>query len=148
MAITRKMVSLGRDVRIATTTGHVYRFKKGEPKNVVYAAQPFCEDKGVTFVDDTDLPNYPDLPGAAKAAPQGDERLATVQNAMLVMARRQHPGDFTGGGIPDLKALTRMVDFPIAATERNAAWAPIAQHMALGTEAMELKGPVRTPDEA
>jgi len=144
MAVTRKMVSLGRDVRIATTTGHVLRFEKGVPKSVPRVAQPYCEDKGVTFVDDTDAQDSPRLP---ERNPQGRERLAAVQDAMLLLARRQDSGDFTGGGVPDLKALAKLVDFPVLARERNAAWEPIVQQLAGGVDVVELKSPVRAPSD-
>lgn len=143
--LMRKMVSLGRDVRVATTTGHVYRFKKGLPTSVVYVAQADCEDKGVTFVDD-DRPVLPKHYEVANQAPVGSERTEKIQGAMLALAVRQAKGDFTGGGTPDLKALQGLLDFAVSAQERNSLWGPIAQHLALGVNAVEMTAPVAPPD--
>lgn len=112
---------VNKDRVVASTTGHVIAFKKGEPTHVPpEAVKDVMAVGGVPEDDDfdadppkTDGPQEPTDPVARQVA------LFDAFSAIVKRGRRE---DFTAGGTPHQKALAAELGWPVPAKERDAAW--------------------------
>lgn len=107
---------------------HLYRSTSGVisfEKDVPAFVPPYMEKEiiaiGGVRVDGA-TPDYLDPVKAAKQAPQGQEREDELYGAFGLLIERNDPKDFTGAGVPTVKAVEKIVDFDVERVELNDLW--------------------------
>lgn len=68
-------------------------------------------------------------PSAAKTktTDEGFDREGAIREAIEDMVDAQDEGDWTNGGLPDVRAIEKRVGFKVTAAERDSAWAEISE---------------------
>lgn len=114
-----------RDRTVASLSGHIIAFKKGEPIHVPPAAYSEVMAAGAVPVDDDFVqPADPD----ATTTDSGESldpvaRKDKIIAAFETLKARNERGDFGADGKPHPKAITKLVGFLVEARERNQLWA-------------------------
>lgn len=119
---------LNRTFTMATLKGHVINFEKGQPTWV----PPECIKDAVAIgavSADGDTDSTAEVLGKVKETQldQADvDREATIFAAFAIMEERngteEYREDFNAQGLPNVKALEKITDFPVSAKERNVVW--------------------------
>lgn len=131
MGATVKMV-LDRNHTVRSTLGHMITFKKDEPVSVPSLMVRSCAEIGAKRVDKKDAlkpeaeqqkPTQPIDPG---------QRLEEVRAAIGAIVERNDVDDFTAGGTPKVKAVTKQAGYKIDQTEVNRAWKQRNEELAEG----------------
>lgn len=83
--------------------GHVVHFEPGDTKPVPKALEQEAVDQGLEAI----VEKGESAPAATSA---GDDsvRIGKIKAAMLELLRKNHPNDFTAGGVPKVKVLQAM----------------------------------------
>lgn len=114
---------LNRNYTLRSTKGHMINFAKGEPTYVPPIMVPEVIALGAESVDGPvdavdvlgdEIVIAPELPP--------DEREAILLKAYPAMVTANKRYDFTGQGIPNLKALSAIVGFVVDKRELDATW--------------------------
>lgn len=117
-----KMV-MNRNRTIATIYGHAIEFKKGIPSNVPDFLVAEFYKHGAELVEGDLPPELREDDATPKAKPlTAEERAAKLQDAIKVVLQSKERGDFTAGGQPHARALSRAVGFEVGVKERDEAW--------------------------
>ena len=121
------MMKMNRNYRVATKTGHIIRFKKGEetpvPNNGVVIEE--CQKFVAEFCDSTEAQDREDLvERIAKSVPTPKEKEEAIKGLMQKMldnqeAYREH---FTAANRPSQKYISSKLDINITAQEVTDAW--------------------------
>jgi hypothetical protein len=112
---------LNRDHTLRTVNG-VISFKKGEPTWVVPHMERDAKAIGAECVEGEGvklLEDEPKLP----VIPQGGEREQQIFIAFDMLIERNESTDFTGQGVPTVKAIESIVGFDADRAEINEYWA-------------------------
>lgn len=114
--------TLSRNYLLRTTRGHVIRFEKGKP---VYVP-PIVEKEAIAIgAERTDGgatdPLEPERPKALELS--GEARAAEIRAAFELVIERNDPKDFTGAGVPMVKAIERITGLTVDRHEVTDAWA-------------------------
>lgn len=109
-----------RDKVVASTSGHVIGFKKGEPTHVPpEAVKDVISAGGIPEDEDFDPDEKPEGP----VEPTDPiERQKAIFAAFETIVKRGRREDSTAGGTPHQKALAAELGWPVPAKERDAAW--------------------------
>lgn len=110
-----QMLSL-RKFRLETTTGHVVLFEANTPRFVPDAAVPEAMKAGCVPAESADIPFYDDL-SRAKVEFQGDIRKSMLYLAIRVIAERNDPKEFDGGGVPKHEVVSARLGFDVSRQE-------------------------------
>ncbi len=114
--------------RMATTSGHVIRFKRNEPKEIPRSILPDAMAIGAAPVEQSDLPEQEQEPQAPVTS---DERRDAILEAMGLLYERQERGDFTANGLPQINPLEELSGVTnIHGQERDALWSEFQQSRA------------------
>ena len=108
-----KMV-LNRNYRIASTTGHVFNFVKGEPRDVPEMVVRECIDIGAEFCEEGARDEvYNDEPEKDTQPVNPKERQEDILKAIEKLFKRNSRDDFTATGNPKLKAVADEIGYKI-----------------------------------
>jgi hypothetical protein len=115
--------SLHRTHSMATTTGHVIEFKKGEVTWVPNVCVPMAVAIGAvpSIPLEASLDPIPTAPAPA-ASLTAEERQAKYFTAFESLIARGRREDFLASGLPHIKKVEDIVDFQVSAAERDEMW--------------------------
>lgn len=118
------MYVANRNVRVATSYGFVIAFKKDEPKFIPPLVREEMLQYGI-------LPVNGDLPTKEAEQPErepiGEERSKKIYDAVVKIAERNDPDEFTAGGIPKEDAVFREGGFRVNRREIREAFTKYRQ---------------------
>lgn len=115
--------TLHRDYRLISAIGHSVQFRKDEPTYVPPALHKDVQAIGAVPVDDAEVESILGEEKEVKPEVAQEERHRQLLDAFKVLQDRNQRGDFTGQGIPAIKALkTLITDFEPAKVEVENLW--------------------------
>ena len=112
---------LNRNFVLRSMTGHSVNFVKNVPTFVPALIEREARGIGAERVDG----NNPDMldPESPEVAPLShDERAEQIRTAFALLTERNDSKDFTGAGVPSVKAVEKLVDFDVDRNEVVALW--------------------------
>lgn len=112
------LFTLNRDKTICTTSGHAIAFAKDVPTHVPPAL--WAEVQTIGALPAAALPEET-VPESREPRDPG-ARLAAIEAAFAELVRANKREDFSGTGLPHVKALERVMGFKIDNKERDALW--------------------------
>jgi hypothetical protein len=113
---------LNRNYTLRSLLGHSVQFIKNEPVNVPALIEKEARAIGAERVDGKN----PDVldPEREEVAPlSAQERLEQITTAFELLVERNDPKDFTGAGVPSVKAVEKILGFDVDRNEVTRAWA-------------------------
>lgn len=113
--------TMNRNHVVASTSGHVLKFTKGEPMEVPPEAVREVMAVGGLPEDEDFDPSPPKKDGPQEPS-DPIERQIKLFDAFAAIVERGRREDFTAGGTPHQKALATELGWPVPAKERDAAW--------------------------
>lgn len=117
-----RMMKLNRKYRLASTTGHVIVFAKGEEVMVPDMVVREAVDIGAEFVDAKEREEVFKEPEGEPVTPVNPaERQDAIIAAIDAISERNNRDDFTATGNPTMKAIEAETGFKIDKGELNAA---------------------------
>lgn len=112
---------LNRNFVLRSMTGHSVNFVKNVPTFVPSLIEREARGIGAERVDGAN----PDMldPETPEVAPLShDERAEQIRTAFALLTERNDSKDFTGAGVPSVKAIEKLVDFDVDRNEVVALW--------------------------
>ena len=112
---------LKRNFVLRSMTGHSVNFVKNVPTFVPALIEREARGIGAERVDGAN----PDMldPESPEVAPLShDERAEQIRTAFALLTERNDSKDFTGAGVPSVKAVEKLVDFDVDRNEVVALW--------------------------
>lgn len=112
---------LNRNFVLRSMTGHSVNFVKNVPTFVPALIEREARGIGAERVDGAN----PDMldPETPEVAPLShDERAEQIRTAFALLTERNDSKDFTGAGVPSVKAVKKLVDFDVDRNEVVALW--------------------------
>ena len=112
---------LNRNFVLRSMTGHSVNFVKNVPTFVPVLIEREARGIGAERVDGAN----PDMldPESPEVAPLShDERAEQIRTAFALLTERNDSKDFTGAGVPSVKAVEKLVDFDVDRNEVVALW--------------------------
>ena len=112
---------LNRNFVLRSMTGHSVNFVKNVPTFVPELIEREARGIGAERVDGAN----PDMldPESPEVAPLShDERAEQIRTAFALLTERNDSKDFTGAGVPSVKAVEKLVDFDVDRNEVVALW--------------------------
>ena len=112
---------LNRNFVLRSMTGHSVNFVKNIPTFVPALIEREARGIGAERVDGAN----PDMldPESPEVAPLShDERAEQIRTAFALLTERNDSKDFTGAGVPSVKAVEKLVDFDVDRNEVAALW--------------------------
>ena len=112
---------LNRNFVLRSMTGHSVNFVKNVPTFVPALIEREARGIGAERVDGAN----PDMldPETPEIAPLShDERAEQIRTAFALLVERNDSKDFTGAGVPSVKAVEKLVDFDVDRNEVVALW--------------------------
>ena len=112
---------LNRNFVLRSMTGHSVNFVKNVPTFVPALIEREARGIGAERVDGAN----PDMldPESPEVAPLShDERAEQIRTAFALLVERNDSKDFTGAGVPSVKAVEKLVDFDVDRNEVVALW--------------------------
>ena len=112
---------LNRNYLLRTTAGCV-AFEKNVPTWVTPEMQHYAQEIGAERVDGPAI----DILGEEKVEPAPmsfDERRDSIFTAFQMLRERNDSKDFTGAGVPSVKAVEKITDFDVDRGEVADLWA-------------------------
>ena len=112
---------LNRNFVLRSMTGHSVNFVKNVPTFVPALIEREARGIGAERVDGAN----PDMldPETPEVAPLShDERAEQIRTAFALLTERNNSKDFTGAGVPSVKAVEKLVDFDVDRNEVVALW--------------------------
>lgn len=112
---------LNRNFVLRSMTGHSVNFVKNVPTFVPALIEREARGIGAERVDGAN----PDMldPETPEVAPLShDERAEQIRTAFALLVERNDSKDFTGAGVPSVKAVEKLVDFDVDRNEVVTLW--------------------------
>ena len=112
---------LNRNFVLRSMTGHSVNFVKNVPTFVPALIEREARGIGAERVDGAN----PDMldPETPEVAPLShDERAEQIRTAFALLTERNDSKDFTGAGVPSVKAVEKLVGFDVDRNEVVALW--------------------------
>jgi hypothetical protein len=112
---------LNRNYVVRSLTGHSVSFVKGVPTFVPAAIEREVRAIGAERVDGAN----PDVlePETGVSPPlSADERAGQIHTAFSLLIERNDSKDFTGAGVPTVRAVEKLVDFDVDRNEVVTLW--------------------------
>lgn len=113
--------TMNRDRVVASTSGHVIGFKKGEPTYVPPEARKDVLEAGGSPEDDEYDPD-PKKPEGPKVPVDPTERRKAVFAVFERLVLRNKREDFTGNNIPSNKVMKTELGWELPAAECGVLW--------------------------
>lgn len=112
--------TLNRTHTLRTTSG-IVSFTKGVPTHV----PPHMVRDAVNIGAEPADGQRPEMlePEFVDTTPQGDDRDEAIYEAFKTLVAKNESNDFTGQGVPTVKAVEREAKFDVERGEVNALWA-------------------------
>ena len=111
---------LNRDYTLRSVNG-VVSFKKDEPAWVVPALEKEAVHIGAKRVDGAEIELIP-AEKVVQPSPAGGEREAQLYAAFDLIIEKNEAKEFTGQGVPTVKAVERLLGFDVDSSELVDAW--------------------------
>lgn len=112
---------LNRNFVLRSMTGHSVNFVKNVPTFVPALIEREARGIGAERVDgaNPDMldPETPEVPPLSH-----DERAEQIRTAFALLVERNDSKDFTGAGVPSVKAVEKLVDFDVDRNEVVELW--------------------------
>lgn len=115
-------MKMHRNFRLASVSGHVIMFKKGEVVDVPKPAVKDALAAGGMVVSEADLDDVLPEEQEAKAVPQGDERESAILTAFQTLIEKNEREDFTAAGMPTKSAVDAATGFKADKKELGRLW--------------------------
>lgn len=115
-----KFISM-RSRMIASTSGHVIEFKKGEPTYVPPEARKDVMAAGL-IPEDEAFELEPEKKGGPDEPTDPDARKLAMFDVFAEVVKAGVRENFTAHGVPHTKVLTKALGWTPDAKERDAAW--------------------------
>lgn len=112
---------LNRNYTLRSLTGHSVAFVKGVPTFVPAMIEREARGLGAECVDGAN-PDMLDPETPVVAPLTHDERADQIRAAFALLVERNDTKDFTGAGVPSVKAVEKMVDFDVDRNEVISLW--------------------------
>lgn len=112
---------LNRNYTLRSLTGHSVTFVKGVPTFVPAMIEREARGLGAECVDGTN-PDMLDPETPVVAPLTHEERADQIRAAFTLLVERNDTKDFTGAGVPSVKAVEKMVDFDVDRNEVITLW--------------------------
>ena len=112
---------LNRNFVLRSMTGHSVNFVKNVPTFVPALIEREARGIGAERVDGAN-PDMLDLELPEVAPLSHDERAEQIRTAFALLTERNDSKDFTGAGVPSVKAVEKLVDFDVDRNEVVALW--------------------------
>lgn len=108
-------------VRLALTTGHVTHVgPEWTPLHEMFHAEALA--KGCECDQRTIRTRHAVVPRASDAAVRPLDESEAIRAALMTLAQRQHPGDLTAEGMPDLKVVASLCGFRAKKETVHGIW--------------------------
>ncbi len=120
------LYTLNRNYTHRSLLGHCIQFIKGEPCFV----PPLCETEVLAFGAervDGDAPSVLGPEPVADKPLSQEERVAEISKAFQSIGSRNDSKDFTGQGVPTVKAVEKLVSFDVDRFELAALWGKLKE---------------------
>lgn len=112
---------LNRNFVLRSMTGHSVNFVKNVPTFVPALIEREARGIGAERVDGANLDMLdPETPEVAPLS--HDERAEQIRTAFALLTERNDSKDFTGAGVPSVKAVEKLVDFDVDRNEVVTLW--------------------------
>lgn len=128
-------MKMHRNHRLASTSGHVIQFRKGEPVAVPESLVKEALSVGAVMIDEAELERLMPEEVVLKAAPVGTERDMAILAAFKAISDRNERDDFTAAGMPTQAAVAGVTGFKPDKKELPRLWAQYLEALALAKEA-------------
>lgn len=115
--------TLNRDYVLATTRGHIINFVKGVPAWVPHECVQQAVSIGAECEEEVDVIGDAPVPVVQPEGPARDEAFTT---AFELLVARNNRDDFTGTGVPAVKAVQELLGFKPDKAELNTRWTAFA----------------------
>ena len=112
---------LNRNFVLRSMTGHSVNFVKNVPTFVPALIEREARGIGAERVDGAN-PDMLDPENPEVAPLSHDERAEQIRTAFALLTERNDSKDFTGAGVPSVKAVEKLVDFDVDRNEVVALW--------------------------
>lgn len=114
--------TLNRTFTLRTTSGHAIGFVKNEP---VYVPKMIEREVRAIGGERVDGDNVDMIDEVIEKTPEldGDERIEQIKIAFQLLIERNDSADFTGAGVPSVKAVEKIVGFDVTRGEVAETWA-------------------------
>ena len=112
---------LNRNFVLRSMTGHSVNFVKNVPTFVPALIEREARGVGAERVDGAN-PDMLDQESPEVAPLSHDERAEQIRTAFALLTERNDSKDFTGAGVPSVKAVEKLVDFDVDRNEVVALW--------------------------
>ncbi|MEI2453854.1 hypothetical protein [Lysobacter firmicutimachus] len=107
--------------RLALTTGHVTHVGPDwAPLHPLFHAEALAQ--GCECDQRTIRTRQVVVPRASDSAVKALDESELIRGALMTLAQRQHPGDLTGDGMPDLKVVASLCGFRAKKETVHAIW--------------------------
>lgn len=116
-----KKYVLNRDYTLRTLMGHCITFAKGEPTLVPPSVERDVIAIGGECIEQEKTDPL-DPEKQAEKIYDDTEREELLTEAFKVLIGRNESKDFTGAGVPNVKAIERLVPFDVERNEITALW--------------------------
>lgn len=114
------LFKLNRTFTLRSVKGTI-SFVKDEPTNVPANMVMDVVSIGAEAVEGQ-TPSLVPVDKQIPQAPEGTERDAQLQTAIGLIVERNDSNDFTGGGVPSVKAMEAILGFDVSREEVVGAW--------------------------
>lgn len=113
---------LNRDLAVSSIKGHTVVFKKDQPTYVPDELVSEVMEKGGVPVDGKPKAE----PEADNQPPEGEEREARIQEALVQIRDGDDREAFTAAGKPSVKYVSEMVGFKVSSDETAPLWEAVS----------------------
>lgn len=116
--------TLNRTFTYRSTLGHSVAFVKNEP---VYVPKQLEREIRAIGGERVDGDNVDVIAAEVVREPvlEGDERIEQIKIAFQLIIERNDSADFTGAGVPSVKAVEKIVGFDVTRSEVVETWAAV-----------------------
>ena len=125
------IITMNRDVRVATTVGHILFFEKGKPLRVPNDPDVIeaCLSVGGDMAEDERAKMYQDI-AEKNISPTSEARFAQIKEVMEEMKDNpaEHRENFTSAGRPNGRYITKRLGFVVKTEEIEALWALVSKN--------------------
>lgn len=116
------LYTLNRNYVLRSLLGQSVQFVKNQPVDVPALLEKEARSIGAERVDG-DNPDVLDAETETVAPMTSGERTDQITTAFELLIERNDPKDFTGAGVPSVKAVEKIVGFDVDRAEVVEAWA-------------------------
>jgi len=129
------MMVLNRTYTLTSTLGHMLSFKKDVPMSVPSSMIRACGEIGAIRVDGEPAVGVPEeIEGKLTQPVDPGHRAIDIAAAIETLVTRNEREDFTAAGMPNIKSVSKEVDYRVDRSEVVKVWRQRAEDLANETE--------------